>query len=407
MIPGTKRLFHEDPFLTRFDAAVETCRPADGGGFVVVLDQTAFYAESGGQPADTGRLGGAAVLDVQDVDGRIEHRVDAPLSGTVVGEIDAGRRFDHMQQHTGQHLLSRAFIETGSAETVSFHLGTDRVTIDLDVPDFDDAFLLAAELRANRVVQENRPILVHWTDHENVNGFPLRKPPKTDGPLRIVEIRDYDFSACGGTHVAATGQIGLIKVLRAERNKGGVRVEFLCGGRALADYAWKHDLVKRTAERFSTLDRDLEASLLKLEDEAKTLRRQVRELTETELGRRACELAGRAEARGALRIVTWMGEVPEAGLVRGLAQKLKACPGVVSLLAGTTPDGRVHLVFTRGEGVQVDLGPALTAALAIVDGRGGGRGDMVQGSGGAAARAAEALETAAARLAGNDEEGAR
>ncbi len=399
MIPGTRRLFHEDPFLTRFDATVTACREAGDGQFVATLDQTAFYADSGGQPHDTGRLGDAVVLDVRDADGILEHRLDRAVDpGPIVGSIDWDRRFDHMQQHTGQHVLSRAFIETGKAETTSFHLGTDRVTIDLDRPDWDDAFLSRAEECANRIVQENRPVLIHWTDPENVNRFPLRKPPTAAGPLRIVEVRDFDFSACGGTHVGATGQIGLVKILRAERNKGGVRVEFLCGGRAVADYGWKHELVQRTAARYSTLDRDLEGSLLKLEEEAAGLRRQVRDLTDIELGRRACEIAGKAVERGGIRITLWSGDVPEPGIVKGLGQKLKACPNMVSLLAGTTPDGRTHLVFARGEGSAADLGAALQAALPAIEGKGGGRGDIVQGSGPAKERAREALEIAARKL---------
>jgi alanyl-tRNA synthetase len=227
------------------------------------------------------------------------------------------------------------------------------------------------------------------------------------GPLRIVEVGDFDFSACAGTHVAATGQIGLIKILRAEKNKGGVRVEFVCGARALADYAWKHDFVRRTAERYSTLDRELEASLLKLEEEAGSLRKQVRDLTDLELGRRACEIAGRAVDRGGVRMTIWSGDIPDADVVKGLGQKLKAVPNTVSLLAGTAPDGRAHLVFVRGEGNDLDLGPALLAALAVVGGKGGGRGDMVQGSGPDAERVLEALDAAAGFLSGDGPAGGR
>ncbi|HEX7879208.1 MAG TPA: alanyl-tRNA editing protein, partial [Candidatus Eisenbacteria bacterium] len=349
---ATRRLYHEDAGIIEFEATLLETRPAPGdlaGQADWRLDRTAFYATSGGQPHDTGWLGVAPVMDVFDEDGLIWHRVAnpdgaAPATGaTLAGTIDKARRRDHTQQHTGQHILSQAFIETCGAETVSFHLGAESVTIDLACERLAPEAILAAERRANEVVFENRPIVLHWTTREEINRFPLRKPPVVEGPIRIVEVEGYDWSACGGTHVGRTGEIGPIRILGTTSVKQGVRVDFRCGWRALDDYLWKHALVRDVAARFSTLDRQLGAAIERLEDDNQKMRKRLKQFEEERLDRDALSLLATVGTDGARRFL--QVERPGADIeeLKGLAQRLRGTAGVVALLAGRTDDGSAPL----------------------------------------------------------------
>src|SRR6266540_316643 len=240
------RIYYTDPYCLEFDATVtaiapaaaSTAAPADGDSrWRVVLDRSAFYPTSGGQPFDTGTLGAARVLDVSDDSGPVEHITDAPLDvgQRVHGVIDAVRRRDHMQQHTGQHILSAAFDRLLNVRTESFHLGATSATIDL-AREVTPAEIARAEEAANAVIWEDRPVAVRFVSPEEAATLPLRKEPKKDGELRLVEITEWDLSACGGTHVARTGEVGIIAVKGWERFKGASRVEFVCGVRALATF---------------------------------------------------------------------------------------------------------------------------------------------------------------------------
>ena len=234
---SSERLYYTDAYLVEFDAVVRDVQPQDDR-WKVTLDRTAFYPTSGGQPFDTGTIGEAKVLDVfEQEDGTIGHLVDRELetNSRVRGHVDWSRRFDHMQQHTGQHLLSAAFEREAGAKTVSFHLGTSASTIDLDKELSADQ-IARVEDAANRVLWEDREVCVKFVTASEAAKLPLRKDPAREGELRIVEIKDYDLSACGGTHVRRTGAIGIIAISGFERFKGGLRVEFVCGGRALRAY---------------------------------------------------------------------------------------------------------------------------------------------------------------------------
>lgn len=377
----TERIFHADARTTTFSARV-LARRNGPDGVEVRLDRTAFYAASGGQPHDTGRLGASRVLDVYETDdGALWHRLDSDVADEVQGVIDWERRFDHMQQHSGQHILSQAFLQTSGAETVSFHLGAERVTIDLAATEPGSESLLRAEERANLIVQEDREIRTHWTTRADVHRFPLRKPPLVDGAIRVVEIDDFDWSACGGTHVARTGSVGLIKILGSERYKGGTRLEFVCGGRALRDYGWKHAALQDLAGRFSTLDREVPGLVVRMNDDNRDLRRRLRERAEADLDREAARLAAEAAPLPAGKVVRLVREVDDVEFLKGLASRLRRAPGVLALLGGRTPDGRAHLVLARADDLGADMNQTLRAVLALIQGRGGGRPEMAQGSG--------------------------
>ncbi len=275
----TERLYYTDSYLREFHARVLDRTP---DGAMLYLDRTAFYPTSGGQPHDAGSIAGAVVVDVIDEGERIAHRTASPVDAAEVDcQIDWTRRLDHMQQHTGQHLLSAVFIEQFAIETMSFHLGQEISTIDLETPAVDMAKVVAAERRANKAVAENRPILVTYEDA--VAAGDLRKPSDRAGTLRIVSIDGLDRIACGGTHVRLTGEIGPIFIRRLEKIRNCVRVEFLCGGRAVRRARADYDALSRIAQAFSTsLDETPQAAATQI-DAARESDRTRRKL-ESELG---------------------------------------------------------------------------------------------------------------------------
>jgi alanyl-tRNA synthetase len=376
----TERLYYTNSYCTHFPArviehAVWEDRPA------VVLDRTAFYPNSGGQPSDRGTLDGAAVLDVvvREDDGAHVHVLEHTLRATEVeGVLDWPGRFDHMQQHTGQHVLSAAFERVLEANTVGFHMGTELSTIDLDVAHLEPAAALPVEELANQVVWENRPVDVHFVSPDELATLPLRRPPVVEGPVRIVEIIDLDVNPCGGTHVARTGEIGLIKIVRLEHRGGETRVEFLCGGRAVRDYRAKSGMVDRLTTLLTVGYWELDQAVERMQAEAKQLRHDLRAARKRLLSAEASDLAQAAAVHGPYRVVGQVWERRDPGELRTLAQELMQRPGVVALLVSVTE--RTHLCFARAEGVALDVAALLRDACTQLGGKGGGRPHLAQGS---------------------------
>ncbi|MDP2054634.1 MAG: alanyl-tRNA editing protein, partial [Acidobacteriota bacterium] len=273
----TNRLYYTEPYRAEFDATVVAVDTIDGRAHVT-LDQTAFYPTSGGQPFDTGTLGGAAVSDVIDrEDGTIAHVTSTALAvGEVVqGAIDWHRRFDHMQQHTGQHVLSAAFDRLFGVRTESFHMGTTAATIDL-AREVTAVEVAKAEDQANRIVWEDRPVAIRFATPEEAAALPLRKESIRTGPLRLIDVEGFDLSACGGTHVARTGGIGVIAVGGSEKFRGGSRVEFLCGGRALNRFRlWRASLAA-TQKFLSVAPDEMAAAVERMQSESKAQQRTLR-----------------------------------------------------------------------------------------------------------------------------------
>ncbi len=297
----TERIYYTDPACVEFDATVVSCADVEGR-LVATLDRSAFYPTSGGQPNDTGSLGDVQVIDVLELDDeRIGHVVSAPLveGARVRGRIDRARRFDHMQQHTGQHILSAAFDRLHGARTVGFHLGAALSTIDLDKV-LDAGALAAAEAEANRVVWEDRPLHIRTVSGGDAAALHLRKEPARTGPLRLIEVEDFDRSACGGTHVARAGEVGVIALRSWEKFRGGLRVEFVCGGRALREFRVLRDAVAGSLRFLSVAPQDLPAAIEGAQAENKDLRRTIRDLGERLAVHEAAE-PGRAGPRGGRR----------------------------------------------------------------------------------------------------------
>jgi alanyl-tRNA synthetase len=382
----THRLYYTDPYLQAFDATVERV-DSTPDRLVVTLDRTAFYPTSGGQPFDTGQLGGFRVADVIDQDdGTIAHVVTpgatatlAMESGAVVhGVIDWARRFDHMQQHTGQHVLSAAIDKLFQVRTVSFHLGAEASTIDL-ARELSASDIAAAETEANRVVWEDRPVHIRFADAEEAARLPLRKEPVRTGTLRLIDVEGFDLSACGGTHVARTGAIGVIAVAAWERFKGGQRIEFLCGGRALERFRAARDTVAASVRLLSVLPGELPAAIQRMQAEARDQKRAVVGLQE-ELARfRAEDLAAAGELFAAGRLVLRAIDADANGL-KSLAAAVAARPGQVVVLASAARPALV--VAARSADIGAVSAQQIVAALtARFGGRGGGKPELAQAGG--------------------------
>lgn len=391
-----QRLYLQNAYLREFHADVVTHttlmdHPA------VALSATAFYPTGGGQPNDLGTLQDSQVIDVIAENGTVWHLLDRPLSAAAAtGTIDWARRFDCMQQHTGQHILSQAFIEAAGAETVAFHLGVDASTIDVNRVDLTPTLIEAAEALANRVVFEDRTVTARFVTPAELPKIPLRRPPKVNEDIRVVEIDGFDWSACGGTHVHRTGAVGLIKVTKLDRRGPETRIEFVCGGRALADYRHKQATVQGLVSRLSTGEDDLLAAIDRLADRLQVSQRQLRDAQDELHRSEAARLWTGALAVGAYRLVTGYFTSRPADSVRAIAGLLRTQPGCVALLASeNSPQTGGQLYFAAADGVKFDMGTLMRQAV-MVGARGGGRGAWAQGGASDAPTLRQALDAACA-----------
>jgi alanyl-tRNA synthetase len=386
--PMTERLYYQDSFLYHFDAevraVVETPRPA------IILDRSAFYPTSGGQIHDTGWLtSGDEKLRITEVadteDGQIVHYLEAPLKnvqpGTLIhGEIDPARRRDHMQQHSAQHVLSAAFVRLFNMPTVSFHMADDYCSIDLDTPSLTPTQIESAERLANEIILENRLVDVRYVTRDEATKLGLRKlPPVERDQLRLIDIRDWDLTACGGTHVAHTGQIAGILLRKSEKVRQGYRVEFVAGQRAVATARRDFTTLTETAALFSANIYDVPQQARKSLDEIRALRKQAEQSQEDLAAAQATTLlAATPETNGRKLIVeTLLGR--DLNFLKLLAQKLtRQSPTVVALLATDSP--QPALVFAQSPGQPHDMAALLKQTLAALGGRGGGSKDLAQGA---------------------------
>jgi alanyl-tRNA synthetase len=377
---NSDRLYYADSYLIDFDSLVcDVVRQDDRWN--VTLDRTAFYPTSGGQPFDTGTLGEAQVLDVFDrEDGGVGHLVDRELEkdARVRGHVDWDRRFDHMQQHSGQHVLSAAFEREVSARTVSFHLGSSSSTIDLD-KELSAGQIATAEAAANNVLWEDREVGVRFVTADEAARLPLRKDPTRTGELRIIEIKDYDLSACGGTHVARTGAIGVIAIAGSERFKGGSRVEFVCGRRALGAYRGLREVVSGGVRLLSVLPEALPAAIEKLQTASRTQQKAQDALHDRLAVHEAAALAARGQKVGSATLVAEALSGWDANGLKKLAAAITANPGMLAVLI--TADTPSLVVVARSQDVAIDAGVVLKKLIERFGGKGGGKGAMAQGGG--------------------------
>lgn len=385
----TKRLYFDDPYCTEFEARVLE-RHIHRNLPALILDQTCFYPESGGQPSDRGMINGIEVVDVVEQGDQIMHVVREDVHGEkVVGKIDWPRRFDHMQQHAGQHILSQSFYELLKAGTLSFHLGEAFSTLEMDLSEVNEEKVEKVERRANAIVFEDREIKSYFMNEEEVQSIPLRRPPKKKGLLRIIEVQDYDYSACGGTHPRRTGEVGLIKILGWERIRGHLRFEFICGKRAIEDYIMKNRILRELSSRLTVHEKDVLSTVEKLSSDFKLETRRSRKIREKLVQYEAKEIV--QNARGKIIRDIFTGRSREE--LRLLAVNIiKFGPYVV--LYGLKDERGVHLVLARSEDVGIDLRYLVPELSTIVRGRGGGSSSLVEIAGEKAEGLPQALERA-------------
>jgi alanyl-tRNA synthetase len=402
----TQRLYYQDSFLYDFEAEVrevtENPKPA------LILDRTAFYPTTGGQIHDTGVISidqeELKVNEVTDTeDGRIIHYLETPpkeiRAGTKIrGQIDRTRRRDHMQQHTGQHVLSAAFVRLFDMPTVSFHMGDDYCSIDLDTPTLSKEQTETAERLANEIILENRRVEIRFVTREEAGNLGLRKlPPAERDELRLIDIHEFDLSACGGTHVNQTGQIGCILLRKTERVRQGWRVEFVAGQRAVATARHDFTTLTEAAGLFSAHIYDVPQQVRKSLDEIRTLRKQSEQSQEQLAEAQASAILAEASETGDRKLVIRTFSDCDLNSLKLLAQKLtRFAPNVVALLATTSP--QPSLVFAQSAGQPHDMGALMKQTMAKLAGRGGGSKDMAQGGLPSAAGIESALKEAASSL---------
>jgi alanyl-tRNA synthetase len=376
----TLRLYYQDSTLCEFTARIIQ-RSKTERGPAVQLDQTAFYPTSGGQPHDTGTLGGIPVMDVwEDEAGRIWHGLEGLLDDEeVTGLVVWTRRFDHMQQHTGQHILSAAFLDALNANTIGFHMGSEASTIDLDIPVITKDDIRNVEETGNRVVWENRPVKVQIIGDNELDSIPFRKPPQVRGEIRVIWVEGYDASACGGTHVRSTGEIGVIKITATERYKSGVRVTFLCGQRALKDYQRVLENIQHASAGLSIHQDELGETIARMQEENKSTCRELNKIRKDLMAYKAKHLWEETpETEGIRKVIAYRDDLSYDD-VRAIAENLRRYPKTLILLAATE-EQTIRLLCTRSDDLpEVNVAGILKRAVESLGGRGGGSPSIAQG----------------------------
>lgn len=375
----TEKIYDQNSHQTETAARVRACSPVKNG-FEVLLDRTVLFPEGGGQPSDTGTIGPANVLHCREENGEVYHLTDRALApGEEVSvKLDWAKRFDFMQQHTGEHLLSFAFYKLFSAANVGFHLAPDYATIDFDKP-LSHEQVLEAERLANGYVWRNLPVqTAFYETEEEVKDLPLRKHAEgLTAPIRIVAIQDADMCTCCAPHCARTGEIGLIFVRDAAAYKGGVRITFFCGERALKLLRAEHDDLDGIARRFSAAREDAAAAVRKLGDDYGALKKRERELTRELNGFIAAELVENAVCAGRTRFAVRLFTGVDAGRLKDIAQGATETLPLAVLFSEN--GGRLGYVVSAADGSGLDVSELIAAVNAATGGKGGGRGTLAQG----------------------------
>ncbi len=369
----TEKLYFDDPYQIEFNSKVlrkfsHKNQPA------LILEQTCFYPESGGQPADKGSINGIEVTDVFEEKGQIIHILIREVENDEIqGKIDWEIRFDHMQQHAGQHVLSQSFYELTNGETLSFHMGEEYSAVEIDVRNISESEEEAVEYLANQIVLENREIKSYSVSEEQIEHVPLRKPPKKAGLIRVIEVSGFDYSACGGTHPRRTGEIGMIKILKQERIRNNIRFEFVCGNRALRDYIAKNKILNQVAVKFSVNEQEVPRAVEKLFVDS---RRQKKE------NKKAQQKISRIEAREIIReakdkFIHQIFTDKTVEELRLLALNIINIPGLMAFL-GLKKDKKAHVVLARSDDCDIDLRELVPVVSEPIKGKGGGRPAFVE-----------------------------
>lgn len=390
---STKKLYHIDSYKTEFQANIIEVIPYKDK-YAVIMDETYFYPESGGQPSDIGTINNISISHVLEENGKILHIADDKLElGSASCKIEWDNRFYGMQQHSGQHILSACFYKLYQGETSSFHIGQDTATIEIDVESFDADMAEQVEEMANNMIYNNHPVNTYIVDKDKLTLLHLRKQPKVESNIRIVDMEGCDCTPCGGTHVKNTGEIGLIKIKRWEKLKSSYKFEFICGKGALKDYRYKNALINRLGSYLSASEQDVEKAFLKFSEEQKNLQKQIYQLRNELVNYDAHSLMEQSVQIGGLRIISRILENRDFNEIKLIAQTIVASPSHIVLLATDSEASR--LIFTRSDDTEINMNNLLKSILPIINGKGGGNSKIAQGGGSGDVKAAlaSALES--------------
>lgn len=376
MAEKTKKLYFEDPYRVEFDARVVD-RITHEGNPAIILDQTCFYPEGGGQPADRGTLAGIPVIHVFERDERIIHVLERDVpEGAVKGIIEWGTRFDHMQQHAGQHILSQCFVRLYDAATRSFHLGEKRSTLEVDMRKISEEEAERAEKLANEIVFLDREIKSSFFTDDAIGDMELRRPPKKEGEIRVVEVSDFDHTACGGTHPRRTGEIGSIKILKWDRIRDNVRLEFICGIRAFQDYARKHRDLKELSNNLTIDDTEVLKAFEKIASDLKAQKKANRKMLEALVQNEAAAIVRKAEGNVVLQIYEDRSHEEIRLLTLAAIRE-----GDFICLFGLRDHERAFVFLACSENFDLDMRELVPVVSPLIEGKGGGRPSLVEISG--------------------------
>lgn len=375
------KLYYQDAYCQKGKSFVVSQMKDESDRWYVTLEETLFYPTGGGQPHDTGSINEVEVLDVEEVDGEIRHYISGPALevGTEVGfQIDWNRRFDFMQQHTGQHILTAAFVELFGIQTTSFHLGKELVTIDLDVKSVTDEQLLEVEKRANQIILENRSIETKWVTKDELSNYPLRKQVTVEEDIRLVIIEDFDYNGCGGTHPSSTAQIGSLKILDTEMQKGKVRVHFVCGGRVLNQLHRKQKTLQEMSRLLSASEEGLSQAARVLLENGKKLEKQLDESRDQLLNYEVKELLSDKTDNHSVERIFKKRSIQE---LQKLSRLLVAEAPNIRVIFIAENEGLLQMVLARGTENKTNMKQLSAQILPMINGKGGGSESFAQGGG--------------------------
>jgi alanyl-tRNA synthetase len=380
----SKRLYYEEPYLQEFKGKITEKIKIDGKP-ALILDNTCFYPTSGGQPNDLGYIQGVLIVDVIEDNEKIIHvlteGIEEECGDTVIGRIDWKRRFDHMQQHSGQHILSATFEKLWNADTVSFNLGDKNCTLDIMKDNITSEEVKKAEILSNNIVLENKPIKVYFVNQERTNELNLRKIPPKKGDIRIVEIKDFDICACCGTHCGTTGEVGLIKILKWEKRGEKIRLEFICGWRSWEDYYWKNEVIKNISNKLTIKDSELGEAIDRMLEDRKEIGKELKEYKEKLQEYEAKRLINESSLRDSrIKIINKVFEEDNFQEVRELVQKIINLDESVVVLFGVKSE-EAKMLFACSRALKYDMNRLIREAGKFIEGRGGGAPNFAQAGG--------------------------
>ena len=380
----TKKLFYQDQTIKSFEATILKSEIDENGRKYVVLNQTAFYPTGGGQPHDIGYLNKELIIDVEEVNGEIRHFTETGVFTTgekVTATIDWEHRFDHMQQHCGQHILSAAFAALFSYQTISFHLGKETCTIDLENNSINEEELVKAEKLANDIILGNRPIETKWITEKEIHQYPLRKAPSVQENIRLVIIPDFDYNACGGTHPTSTGQVSTLKIIGVEKQKKHVRVHFIAGKRVLNQLERKNNITKQLTQLLNAPEELLVETAQTLLNNSKQLEKNIEICEETILSLESINLLRHSELRNNIKVVHTLYVEKTMKSIQKLGKFLSEQDDDVLAILVIKNEDKYQFVCSKGRNLPFNMNLIVKNVLPLIDGKGGGSEVMAQGGG--------------------------